>query len=259
MSGRSQILIGSEQKHTSELTEFPLAHRALSLMAPASSTFRSPMEGDPPKPVTSGDPPDTLQLLKEPWGGPAMTSTITSSMLACTRPPGMSALPQRVRYLVGSEPCSMRLILDFKPSSPELRTSTTGDSPQISSNTAPRPNESMPSRTPERTLKRGWQELVKSSTSSPSASAKPAVWSDWSPSNTSWVFPMARSQTRGPLRTNEARISDGDKGKVKDDLPSKRRVMSLATLDYAFCQYLSPEIGHDRGPCDCMTRVGSRG
>ena len=60
-------------------------------------------------------------------GGLAMTSTIMSSMLARTHPPGMSALPQRVRYLVGSELCSMWLILNFEPSLPELRTSTTRD------------------------------------------------------------------------------------------------------------------------------------
>ena len=153
MSRHGQISIGSEQKHTSELTELPLAHRALSLMAPASSTFGSPSEGDPPKPVTSGNPPKTLQLLKEPWGGLATTSTITSSMLAHTHPPGMSALPQRVRYLVGSKPCLTRLILDFEPSSPELKTSTTGDSPPTSSDIAAWPSESVPSRTPERTLK----------------------------------------------------------------------------------------------------------
>ena len=145
MSGRGQILLGSEQKRTSELIELPLAHRASSLMAPASSTFGSPSEGDPPKPVTSGDPHKTLRLLKEPWGGPATTSTITSSMLACTRPPGMSALPQRVHYLVGSEPCSTRLILDFKPSSLVPKTSMTGDSLQISSDTAPQLNKFMPS------------------------------------------------------------------------------------------------------------------
>ena len=37
-----QISIGSEQKHTSKLTEFLLAHRASSQMASASSTSRSP-------------------------------------------------------------------------------------------------------------------------------------------------------------------------------------------------------------------------
>ena len=153
MSGRGQISIGSGQKCISELIEFPLAHRALSLMAPALSTFGSPSEGDPPKPITSDNPPETLQLSKEPWGGPATTSTITSSMLAHTHPPGMSALPQRVRYLVGSKPCSMRLILDFEPSLLELKTSTTGDSLQTFSDTAAQPSESVPSRTSERTLK----------------------------------------------------------------------------------------------------------
>ena len=58
---------------------------------------------------------------------------------------------------------------------------------------------------------------------------------------------------------NEARISDGDEGEVEDNLLSKRRVMSSAPSGYAFCQYLSPEMGHDGGPCDCMTKVGSRG
>ena len=56
----------------------------------------------------------------------------------------------------------------------------------------------------------------------------------------------------------EVGISDDDEGKVKDDLLPKRRVMSLALPRYTFCQYLSPEVGHEGGPCDCMTRVGSR-
>ena len=97
------------------------------------------------------------------------------------------------------------------------------------------------------------------STSLPSASAVPAVQSDWAPSNTSWVFPMARSQTRGPPRMNEVGTSDDDKGKVEDDLPSKQRVMSPPSFEYRFCQYLSPRVGHNGGPCDCMTRVGLRG
>ena len=128
MSGCGQISIGSELRHTRELTELPLACRALSQMAPASFTFKSFSEVDPPKPATSTDPPKTPQSLKEPWGGPAMMSTIMSSMLTCTRPPGMSALPQRVHYLVGSKPCSTWLILDFEPSLPEPKTSTIGDS-----------------------------------------------------------------------------------------------------------------------------------
>ena len=70
---------------------------------------------------------------------------------------------------------------------------------------------------------------------------------------------MARSQTRGPLRTNEVGTSDDDEGKVEGDLPSKRRVMSPPSSDYVFCQYLSPRVGHDGGPCDCMTKVGLRG
>ena len=103
--------------------------------------------------MTSTNPPEALQLLKEPWGGPAMTSTIMSSLLTHIHPPGMSALPQRVHYLVGSKPCSMRLILDFKPSSPEQKTSTIGDSWLTSSDTAAQQNESAPSQTLERTLK----------------------------------------------------------------------------------------------------------
>ena len=153
MSGCGQISIGSEQRHISELIELPLARRALFQMAPASSTFKSPLEDNPPKPATSTNPPEALQLLKEPWGGPAMTSTITSSLLTHIHPPGMSALPQRVHYLVGSKPCSMRLILDFKPSSPEQKTSTIGDSRLTSSDTAAQQNESAPSQTLERTLK----------------------------------------------------------------------------------------------------------
>ena len=254
MSGHGQISIGSEQRRTSELTKLPPVHRALSLMAPALSIFGSPSGGDPPKPVTSDDPPETLQLLKELWGGPTTTSTITSSMLAHTCPPGMSALPQRVRYLVGSEPCSMWLILDFEPSSPELKTSTIEELPPTFSDITARLNESMPSQTSERTLKQGWQGLVKSS-----ASAVPAAQSDWPLSSTSRVFPMARSQTWGPPHTSKAGTSDDDEGKVKDNLPYKWRVMSSTPSGYMFCQYLSPEVGHDGGPCDCMMRVGSRG
>ena len=56
----------------------------------------------------------------------------------------------------------------------------------------------------------------------------------------------------------EAGISDDNEGKVKDDLPPKWRVMSLASSRYAFCQYLSPKMGHDGGLCDCITKVGSR-
>ena len=192
-------------------------------------------------------------------GGPATTSTITSSMLARTHPPGISALPQRVRYLIGSEPCSTWLILNSEPSSPELRTSMTGDSQLTSSNTAARLSESVPSRMCERTLKRSWQGLVKSSTSSPSASAMPTAQNNWLLSSTLWVFPMARSQTRGPLCTNKVGISNDDEGKVEDNLPPKRRVMSPNPPGYVFCQYLSPKVGHDGGPCDCMTKVGSRG
>ena len=69
MSRHSQISIGSEQRHTSKLTELPLAHRALSQTVLASSTSESRLEDNPPKPTTSTDPPKTLQLLKEPWGG----------------------------------------------------------------------------------------------------------------------------------------------------------------------------------------------
>ena len=145
MSGRSQISIGSEQRCISELTEFPPAHRASFLAAPALSTFESPLEGDLPKPVMSDDPPETPLLSKEPWGGPAMTSTITSSMLARTCPPGMSALPQRVHYLIGSKPCSTRLILDSEPSSPEPKILTTGGSQQTSFGTAAPPSEFVPS------------------------------------------------------------------------------------------------------------------
>ena len=191
MSGRSQTSIGSEQRRTSELTELPPVHRALSLMAPALSTFESPSGGDPPKPATSINPPETPQSLKEPWGGPAITSTIMSSMLTRTRPPGMSAFPQRVRYLVGSEPCSTRLILDFEPSSPELKTSMTGGSQPTFSNITAQLSESVHSQTCERTLKQGWQALVKTLTSSPSASAVPAAQSDWPLSSTSQVFLMA--------------------------------------------------------------------
>ena len=43
----------------------------------------------------------------------------------------------------------------------------------------------------------------------------------------------------------EMGISDDDEGKVEDNLPSKWRVMSLTSPRYAFCQYLSPELGHD--------------
>ena len=35
--------------------------------------------------------------------------------------------------------------------------------------------------------------------------------------------------------------------------------LSPPSSEYVFCQYLSPRVGHDGGPCDCMTRVGSRG
>ena len=191
MSGCGQISIGSEQRRTSELTKLPPAHRALSLTAPASSTFESPSGGNLPKPITSIDPPKTPQSSKEPWGGPAMTSTIMSSMLARTHPPGMSTLPQRVHYLVGSEPCSMQLILDFEPSLLGQKTSMTGGLQPTFSNTAAWPSESMPSRMCERTLKQGWQGLAKNSTSSPSASAVPAVQSDWPLFSTLRVFPMA--------------------------------------------------------------------
>ena len=191
MSGHGQISIGSEQRHISKLTELPLAHRALSQMVLASSTSESHLEDNPPKPTTSADPPETLQLLKEPWGGPVTTSTITSSMLTRTYPSGMSALPQKVCYLVGSKPCSTWLILDFEPSLPELKTSMIGDSRPTSSDTAAWQSESVPSRTPERTLKRDWQGLRKISTSSPFASAAPVAQSNWPLSSTSWVFPMA--------------------------------------------------------------------
>ena len=259
MSGRGQTSIGSEKRCTSELTELPPVHRALFLTVSASSTFESPLGGNLPKLATSVNPPETPQLLKEQWGGPAMTSTIMSSMLAHTHPPGMSTLPQRVRYLVGSKPCSTRLILDFEPSSPEPKTSMTEGSQPTFSDIAAWPSESVPSRTCERTLKRGWQKLVKTSTSSPSTSAVLAVQSDWPLFSTSRVFPMARSQTRGPLHTNEGGTSDDDEGKVKDNLPSKRRVMSSTPSGYAFCQYLSPKMGHDGRLCDCMTEVGLRG
>ena len=145
MSRHSQISIGSEQKHTSKLTEFPLACRASSQMVPALSTSEFPSAGDLPKPVTSTGLPETPQLSKEQWGGPAMISTITSSMLACTHPPDISALPQRVRYLVRSEPCSTWLILNFKPSLPELKTSMIGGSWPTSSDTAVPRNKSMTS------------------------------------------------------------------------------------------------------------------
>ena len=56
----------------------------------------------------------------------------------------------------------------------------------------------------------------------------------------------------------EVGTSDDDEGKVEDNLPPKWRVMSSASSRYAFCQYLSPEIGHDGGPYDCMVKVGSR-
>ena len=147
MSGHGQISIGSEQRCISEITELPLACRALSQMVLALSTSESLSADDPPKPVTSADPPKTLQLLKEPWEGPAMTSTITSSMLARTCPPGMSALPQRVRYLVGSEPCSTQLILDFEPSLPEPKTSMIGGLQPTFSDTAARQSKSVPSQT----------------------------------------------------------------------------------------------------------------
>ena len=68
MSGCSQISIGSEQRHIRELTKLPLARRALSQMALASSTFESLLEDDLPKPATSADPSKTSQSLKEPWG-----------------------------------------------------------------------------------------------------------------------------------------------------------------------------------------------
>ena len=44
----------------------------------------------------------------------------------------------------------------------------------------------------------------------------------------------------------------------RDWLPHKQ-MLSPAPSGYVFCQYLSPETGHDGSPCDCMTRVGSRG
>ena len=191
MSRHGQTSIGSEQRCTSGLTELPPVHRALSLTVPASSTSKSLSEGDPPKPATSVNPPEIPQLLKEPWEGLVMTSTIMSSMLAHTRPPGISALPQRVHYLGGSEPCSTQLILDFEPSSPELKTSMTGGLQPTFFNITARPNKSMLSRMRRKTLKRGWQGLAKTSTSSPSTSAKPAAQSNWPLSSTSQVFPMA--------------------------------------------------------------------
>ena len=100
---------------------------------------------------------------------------------------------------------------------------------------------------------------MRSPTSLPSASARPAAQNDWNRSSTSQVFPMAQSQMRGPLHTTEVKTSNDDEGEVEDDLSSKWRVMSTGLSGYAFCQYLSPEMGHDGGPCDCMTRVGSRG
>ena len=193
MSGRGQISIGSEWRPTKELTELLLACRASFQMAPASSTFECRLEVGPPKPAMSADPPKIPQSLKEPWGGLATTSTITSSMLARTYPPGMSALPQRVHYLVGSEPCSTQLILDSEPSLLELKTSTIGDSQPTSFDIAAQRSEFVPSQTPERTLKRDWQGLKKTSTSSPFGSAMPVAQSDWPPSNTSRVFLTARS------------------------------------------------------------------
>ena len=59
-------------------------------------------------------------------------------------------------------------------------------------------------------------------------------------------------------RNGDQWISDNDEGKVKDNLPPKWRVMSLVSPRYTFCQYLSPEMGHDGGLCDCMTKVGPR-
>ena len=57
----------------------------------------------------------------------------------------------------------------------------------------------------------------------------------------------------------ETLTSDDDEDTVKGDLPSKQKVVSLTSSRYMFCQYLSSEIGHNGGPCDCMTKVGSRG
>ena len=127
ISRHGQISIDSGWKHISEPTEFPLAHRALSQMDPALSIFRSSLEDDLPKPTMSKGLPKTPQLLKKPWGGLEMLSTIMSSLLTRTCPPDMSALPQRVHYLVGSELCLTQLILDFKPSSQKQKTSTTED------------------------------------------------------------------------------------------------------------------------------------
>ena len=191
MSRCSQITIGSEQKHISELKEFPLACRALSQMVPASSTFGSPLEDDLPKFAMSVGPPKTPQSLKELWGGSETMSTITSSLLAHTHPSDMSALPQRVHYLVASELCSTRLILNFKPTLPEQKTSTIEGLRQTSSNTTALWNESVTSQMPERTLKQDWQGLEKTLTSSPSTLAGPAAQSSWPPSSTSQVFLMA--------------------------------------------------------------------
>ena len=258
MSRHSQISIGSGQKHISKLTEFPLACRALSQMDPASFTFGSPLEDNLPKPAMSAGPPKTPQLLKKPWGNLETLSTITSSLLAHTHPSDMSALPQRVRYLVGSKLCSMQLILDFEPSSPEQKTSTTGDLLQTSSNITAPQNKSATSRMPERTSKRDWQGLKKTLTSLPSVLARPAVQSSWPPFSTSQVFLMARSQMRGHLHIKETLTSNNNEVKVKGNLLSKQRVMSPTSSRYAFCQYLSPKIGHGGGPCDCMIRAGSR-
>ena len=203
MSGCGQISIDSRQKHTSELTEFPLAHRASSQMNWALSIFRSLLEDDPSKPTMSEGLPKTPQLLKEPWGGLEMLSTITSSLLAYTHPPDISALPQRVRYLVGSKPCSMRLILNFKPSSQEQKTLMTGGSLQTSSGITAPLNKSVTSWMPERTSKQDWQGLEKTLTSLPSILAKPAVQSGWPPFSTLQVFLMAQSQMRGHLRTKK--------------------------------------------------------
>src|SRR6201999_3961139 len=35
--------------------------------------------------------------------------------------------------------------------------------------------------------------------------------------------------------------------------PDKLRIRSLK-IDYRFCQYISPAVAHDKGPCDCLSK-----
>ena len=234
----------------------PVSAPRASLTTTEGSTSSSPTESTEARPDMSDSPPTTPPKFRRPWGSQTISYTPSpSTPLPAT---DMTRIPM-VHSLSGSEASCTPPTPTTESSCKDAVSSTTGDSPLTSPATA-KPRSRSESSRPT-----GSGSTPRSPGSERPSTLRPLGWGLQTQQDALPPFEtlgMSRPQTTTTTENAPAGLGESpEASEPVGGLAPKRRVMTPASLtgkhSYVFCQFVSPALAHENGPCTCFN-VGWR-